>query len=529
MARKLLFRHAAAFLGGLTMLAAVNASAQGTITTNEISLTTFEAESAPGWSYGYFYGNNGLGFYENNRAYYLPEDFEMTNALYQYAFDLTDLIGTTGYGTGTGAPLVLTDPAGFITGERANYIITFDARVEGLIDGQASGNAEMQVQFYAPAEGGATKIYQVNLPFQPAADWTTFRMALDQGGIAGDVNAAAFETNYNTTTELRFNVNFHEPHNQFDYDGGNVLFLDNIKVEVIDKPTTPPVETTPVIMADWNFDDKTVGNIYNYQWSQNANSPFATGGNNANGSDPNTVGKDSSSGWFLNMDNSTFFSEPPAWAGGGSGGSGPVDYTLFSSPDLALYRVTFDARVEGLAPDRTELPSGAVLQLHIDSPDDTITPADEDGDADFIIRLDIPISGVSSSWQTYTTLLSKANVGGGSKALFTEHHAAITGFRTQWQIENIASEADWGYDAENMLIVDNFKLERLVPVGAEPTLNMSRNNNQLVLTWETPSGSNTRLQSTTALGGQWNEVTGANSGHTVETTGTMQFFRLIQQ
>lgn len=532
MARKLLyFQNAAALLGGLALLSAVHSSAQGTVTTNQVSLTTFEMDAAPGWSYGYFYGNNGLGFYENNRAYYLPEDVDMTNALYQYAFDLTDLGGSLGYGTGTGAPLVLTDPAGFTTAERANYIVTFDARVEGLAEGQTSGNAEMQVQFYAPAEGGATKTYQVNLPFRPTTEWTTFRMTLDEGGVAGDVNAAAFETNYNTTSELRFNVNFHEPHNQFDYDGVNVLFLDNVKVEVINKPTTPPVETTPVTMAEWNFDDegKTAGNEYHYQWSQNSNQPLSSGGNNVNGLDPNTLGKDGSSGWFLNLDNSTFPSELPQWAGGGSGGSGPVDYTLFDSEDLSLYRVTFDARVEGLAPDRTSLNSGAVLQLHMDAPDDTFTPADEDGNADFVIRLDVPISQVSSNWQTYTSLLSKANVGDGSKALFAAHHAAITGLRTQWQIENITSEADWGFDAENMLIVDNFRLERLVPAGSQPTLNMAHNNDQLVFTWNAPSASNIRLQSASSLNGQWTDVSGASSGHTVNTSGTMQFFRLVQE
>jgi hypothetical protein len=127
-------------------------------------------------------------------------------------------------------------------------------------------------------------------------------------------------------------------------------------------------------------------------------------------------------------------------------------------------------------------------------------------------------------------LLSKANVGDGSKDLFTQHHAAISGFRTQWQIENIASEGDWGFDTDNTLVIDNFKLERLIPVGAEPTLNMAQSDDQLVLTWTTPQGSSIRLQSTADLGGQWTDVTGATSGHTVDTTsGTIQFFRLVQE
>ena len=60
------------------------------------------------WNYGYFYGNNGLGWYENQKEYYLPEDLEMTNAMWFYSFDLTDLSGTANYGTGTGGPLAPT-------------------------------------------------------------------------------------------------------------------------------------------------------------------------------------------------------------------------------------------------------------------------------------------------------------------------------------------------------------------------------------------------------------------------------------
>ncbi|HEX7860496.1 MAG TPA: hypothetical protein VF773_09235 [Verrucomicrobiae bacterium] len=532
-ARSTLPKTARLCAGALALFAGLSLSAQ-TVSTNTISLTTFEPDAAPGWSYGYFYSNNGLGTYENNRAFYLPEDVDMTNALYQFGFDLTDLSGTLGYGTGTGAPLTVTDPSGFVSGNRADYIITFDARAEGLAEGQTSGNAEMQVQFYMP-NADATDVvrnFQVNLPFQPTAEWTTFRIALDEGSLPSDVSAAAFETNYTATTQLRFNVNLHEPHNQFDYDAGNVLFLDNVKVEAINRPTTPPVTLTPVTMAEWNFDDKPVGNVYSYQWSQNANQPVPTAGNNPNGGDPNTVGKDGSSGWFFNLDNSTFVSEKPDWAGGGTGGNGPVDFTLFSTNDLARYRVTFDARVEGLASDRET--TTTVLQLHMDAPDDTFQPADEDANADFVIRLDVPISQVSSNWQTYTVTLDKANVGSGSKALFAQHHAAITGLRTQWQIENIASEADWGFDAENTLIIDNFKLERLFAEGENtgggtgPTLNAAHENGQLVLNWTAPEGAYT-LQSTENLGGEWSDVDGATSGYAAPTIGTMRFFRLVQE
>ena len=121
------------------------------------------------------------------------------------------------------------------------------------------------------------------------AEWQTFSFTLDQGALSGDSNEPEFEANHTSIVDTRFNVNFHEPHNQFDYDGGNVLFLDNVKVEVINKPTAPPVETTPVTMAEWNFDDegKTAGNEYHYQWSQNSNQPLSS-------AKPATLGKTAS-------------------------------------------------------------------------------------------------------------------------------------------------------------------------------------------------------------------------------------------
>jgi hypothetical protein len=88
---------------------------------------------------------------------------------------------------------------------------------------------------------------------------------------------------------------------------------------------------------------------------------------------------------------------------------------------------------------------------------------------------------VNADWQTYSFLLSKGNIGNGSKAQFAEHLAAITGMRTQWQIENATELAVLGYDAENNLVIDNFKLERLYPVEEGLSLNAARESSQLGL------------------------------------------------
>lgn len=523
--------NAVAFLAGVTLLGGISSSAQST---NLISQTTFDPEAASPWGYGYFYGNRDgeteLGSQEHNRAYYLPEDTEMTNAMWLYSFDLTDLAGRSGYGTGTGGPLFLTDPAAFVSGDRSNYILTFDARAEGLKAGQTSANAQMELQFYSPGETQPVKTIQVNLPFAPTAEWKTYSFTLNQGSLSGDSNEPMFETNHTATSELRFNINFHEPHPAFDYDAGNALYLDNVKLEVVAVPTAPPVETTPVTMAEWNFDDKTVWYEYHYGWVAEQGEPLVvTAGNNANGTLTNELGTDASSAWFLNIDNSAYASTTvPAWAGAGTGGGGPIDLELLDSGKLADYRVTFDARVLGLAPERTTGTSG-LLQFFLDTPDDTLQPADENTDGDVAVQLNFPIPALNADWQTYSFLLSKGNVGTGSEAQFAQLLDAITGMRTQWQIENAADAAVWGYDAENTLVIDNFKLERLYAAEAGgPRLNVAHENGRLILTWNTPAGSNFKLQSATSVDGPYTDVAGASSGYSVETSGTAQFFRLVQ-
>jgi hypothetical protein len=521
-------RKALSFLSVVAVASAIN-SAQAQTTTNLLSETTFDAGGESAWSYGYFYADDGLGVYEVNRAFYFPEDEGMTNAVWQYLFDLSGLSGRTGYGTGTGGPLFRTetDPANFISKNREDYIFSFNARVEGLAAGQNSANSEMQVQFYMPPveAGDPVKFLQVNIPFQPTAEWKTFTFTLDQGGLGDNTSEADLALNHTNTSEVRFNVNMHEPHNAFDFDSGNTLYLDNLKLQVINRTAVPPPQYFGVIMADWNFDDKPVTSEYHFEWSQNDTHVIPTAGNNLNDTDPNTVGKDGSNGWFLNLDNTEFGNGTvPQYAGGGTGGSGPIDYSLFDTNDLALYRVSFEARVQGLAEGRTN--TATVLQLHIDSADDTLQPADENTDADSLVRLDFPIAKVGTNWQTYTFTLNKGTAGTGSKDNFITYHTNITALRTQWQIENIASQAEWGFDAENSFIIDNFKLERLVTgLGG---ITAVRNGDNLVLTWAGPTDGSVKLQSSATVEGPYSDVAGASSGYSTPLTSGQRFFRLTQ-
>lgn len=520
-------RNALVLLSAAAACAALTAPAQSAVTTNLLSETTFEPTAESPWGYGYFYGNNGLGFNEYQRAFYLPEDAEMTNAMWQFTFDLTDLAGTLGYGTGTGGPLFRTDtdPASYASTNREDYVFSFDARVAGLAAAAANANAEMQVQFYYPDENNAAvKSLQVNLPFAPTAEWKRFSFNLAQGTLGDNTSEAEFALRHAVTSELRFNVNLHEPHNAFGYDADNFLHLDNVRLEVIARPPVAPVLMTGVTVADWNMDDRLVGNEYHYDWSQNEIRMIVTGENNAGGNLPNTLGVNGTSGWAMRFDNTEFANNPPQWAGGGSGGNGEVDFAQFNTADLELYRVTFDVRVAGLN-ERTN--TTTVLQLFMDAPDDTVTPADDNGDPDGLVRLDFQIGRVSADWQTYSFLLSKAAAGSGSKENFTNHFSKISAVRTQWQAENTASLADWGYDADNMLVVDNFKLERLYAGIGQ--IQAKRSEGNLVLTWSAPSSSGVKLQESATVEGGYTTVAGASSGYSTPLSGNARFFRLVQE
>ncbi|HYE33471.1 MAG TPA: hypothetical protein VEH27_18755 [Methylomirabilota bacterium] len=522
-------------LSGLALATAFGTAQAQQVTTNTLSVTTFDPEASANGSYGYFYGNTIDGVTYGSQSvqaqFYAPEDVDLTNGMWRYTFDNTDLNGAAGYGTGTGGGLFVgnTTTDMFTSTNREDYRITFRARVEGLAEGQTSAQGEMQVSFWYPnPEGGANlRSLQVNLPFAPTAEWRTYTYDLSEGSFAENTSERTFAANGTNTTDLRFNVNFHDPHNRFGYDAENVLMLDDVAIQLVAQPKAPEVPKYGVPILAWNFDDTNLWFEYHYQWSQNTINPVSSAEANVNGGAPNTVGKDGTGGWLLNLDTTDLASMPPQWAGGGTGGGGPADYTLFDTNDLAQYRIVFDGRVSGLAEGRTE--ATTVLQLHIDAADDTLA-ADEDTTADSVGRLDIQLPGVTTNWQTFSYTLNKGVFAQGSKENFAKAVGNITAVRTQWQIENLGDVNLWGYDAENSFTIDNVRLERLYPVqaGGNPgRITATLQGQNLVLTW---NATNAKLQSTSDLQNpNWTDVTGATSGYSTPVTGARRFFRLVQQ
>jgi hypothetical protein len=491
-------------------------------TTNLLANTTFDADGPAGWAYGYFYGDNGLGVYEPvDRAYYEPQDTDQTNAVCRFAFDLSALTGNNNFGVGFGGPQFQpnADPALFVSTNREDYIFSFDARVEGLRPDRTTGNATMQVQFMNDAQT-PHNILQVNLPFTPGANWTRFTFHLDEGSLGSDTSDKTFTQGRDGITSLQFNVDLYGPSDAFGFDADNAVLLDNLTLNVVARDASTNTAPTSVAstIVDWNFDNKPINYSYQYAWTEHGSQPTMSADISAPGE-----GVDGSNAWVLHMDNSALAGDVPAWAGGGTGGEGPTDFSGFQSPDLNSYRLSFDARALGLAPDQTQ--ATAALQMFLRGPDDTIQPSDTDTNLDLIVQLNFPLTGLNPDWQNFTYTLNQGAIAGGSKTNFTAWFNKISQLQTQWQIESAASEATWGFDSNNALAIDNFKLERIA-TGCPP-LTINKQGAQLVMTWSAPSSGTAKLQSGTSVNGPFTDVSGAASPYTVPSSGALKFYRTV--
>jgi hypothetical protein len=252
------------------------------------------------------------------------------------------------------------------------------------------------------------------------------------------------------------------------------------------------------------MDDKPMyGGWGGYNWSQNSSLPtFTWSPANAG------AGVGGSNAWILAMDNSALAPpNTPAWAGGGTGDNGPTDYSLFDSGDLKDYTITFDARAEGLNPNKMDA-TICRLQLFLDIAGNNM-------------RLDFNLPA-GSNWVTTTYTLNQGAVGLGSKPSFATNYT-VTALRIQSQIENAASEGDWSFDTDNLLAVDNIKIQR-VYIGLPP-LRITTATNNVVVTWAQPSNGTAKLQSANSVNGTYSDVSGATSPYVIPIASAPKFFR----
>ncbi len=506
--------------------------------TNQIALNVFDGGYNVGhiWSYAFFYswnfpGVNSAPFDPQPGIYGIVDEFTDPlpangTAVFQFTFTNAPYEGpvTTnggGHGVGTGIPLVWTEvTTDFTSTNLSDYIVSFDARVEGLLPGQTTAAGRLEFRMNAPGGPNGYAVYK-QIPFSPGSNWTHFVFTLDQGGFDQGTSDASFAAGVAAgISQVLAQFVFNEPNPQFGFDDNNVFLVDNIKLGVIQY--AGPVVVPPKIalaVLDWNFDDKPLwyGNG-GYAWSQLA--PNSMPSSVYNIADP-TTGVGGSNAWTILMDNSTLAPpNTPQWAGTGMGGGGPGNYTQFNTSDRSSYRITFDARVEGMAPDKTTI-YGIEQGVHLRAPDDTLLPADGDTNPDELVRLNFAFN-VQSNWTTYTFTFNQGGIGGGSLGNFDNHFGQISEVAVEWGIPN-AQSSDWEFDNNNKVFIDNYKIERVYT--ATPPLSVQTVGNNVVVTWAQPSTGSAKLQSSTTVNGTYTDVIGATSPYPSPIASGPKYYR----
>jgi len=503
--------------------------------TNQIAFNDFDA-GGHSWSYGFGYqwgwDTTILGPIPSHADYYqIDQDYadpllDPTNGPVVCRFAFSNMLWSVvipggGNGWGEGLNMNWTGiPTDFTSTVLSDYIVSFDARVEGLLPDQttAAGRLEFRLQAPPPAPNGYA-LYK-NLNFAPGSNWTHFVFTLDEGGFDQGTSAASFAegvTNGITSVLAQYVMN--EPDKQMGFDDNNVLLVDNIKLQVIQYagPVVVPPKTGVAIL-DYNFDDKPLWyGGGGYAWT--ATPPYQPSSvyNIANP----TYGVGGSNAWTIVMDNSILAPpNTPAWAGTGMNGGGPGDYTPFNTSDRKSYQITFDARIEGMAPDKTTI-YGIEHAVHLRTPDDTLLPADGNGDPDELVRLNF-VFNVQSNWTTFTFTLNQGAVGGGSLANFDNHFSQLSEIAVEWGIPN-ANSSDWEFDANNAVIIDNYKIERVYT--ATPPLSVQKVGNNVVVTWAQPNTGTAKLQSSTTVNGTYADVVGATSPYSTLIASGPKYYR----
>ena len=516
---------ACAYAAGLTNTVHAQRVPNGT---NEIAVADFDLAVGSG-GYGYFYsdGNIGGGYYQE----LYPDPPENANIVFRYTFDSTVFAGfTSWWGTGFGMDLPWGfDPSVFNSTDTADYILSFDARVEGLTAGQTAANCVMEFRLGV----SGTWVIVKALPYAPGSNWTHYVFNLEEGSyIAADGQPQTSYTTFTNgiaagITRVAFNQNQPNP-TQFGPDADNAIYMDNIKLEVLQYagPPPPPPPKVGIAILDYNWDDKPIWSAWNAfpggnGWSQNANTASYWAINDAPG-----IGVGGSKAFAMAMDNSLIATDPPGvpqWAGGNAGGVGPADYVSLTSSDLKDYRLKLAARVEGLAEAQAETP--ITVQLSFNAPDDTIQPPDGDTNRDLLLRLNLNITGIQTNWQTFTSLLKDAAVDSGSLANFQTHFSKTDEIAFQFQIQNPHQLAVWGSDADNQIVIDDFKLERLVT--GTPPLKVQALSDKVVVSWDPPSTGTVKLLQGSTVGTVTTEVVNATSPHTNAVSAGPLYFRTL--
>ena len=472
-------------------------------TTNLVSFTTFESDGRPRFSYPYHYTYGGAdpgGSIESfNTFYYDPNDVGLTNAMGQFVFDDTVFNGFLaanpgggfGYGFGGGANFD-NDTSKFIGTNREDYIVSFDCRVEGLQPGTTSANGEFQIRFDAPddtiqppdGDGNSDTLMQVNIGFTATSNLTHYVFTLDQGGLGGG-SADDFATYKSAINNINFAMNWNNPE-AFGYDGDNAIYIDNVKLEAIQKGalrllrppliypssigismTGPSIITTPIRIR------KTTNRHSRHrQFMRLSESAIAT---------------QMSSHSTIAFSPANRFRDMPEQAA-----AFPVPWIPANSLRPTCRLIGLTSITESWDSTQANVNSRSMQSRH-----------SYNGTALLTLNFDV---SVKTNWQTFSSTLNKGANGGGSVAAFAQNLTNINSIQPNFQVTGVLG--DFGFDNDNYVIIDNVSLVRL-QLGLPP-LTITRSNNTVIVTWSGPA----KLQGANNVVGPYTDLTGVTNSCT---------------
>jgi hypothetical protein len=409
-----------------------------------------------------------------------------------------------GFGVRTNVNSLLTP---LPTSNLANYKLDVSVGAAGFKAGVTKANCLVDVRFFAPDD-----------TVVPADADTDFDLVLGlrfQNAVVAKAAIESFSIRLNRTSELRdgttlarFNTYFASVNfiqtvveagngiNDFGFDAGNVLIVDNLVLNE-SVPPPPPAET-PVVIIDYDASPRSYGGA----WYAFARSPDDANSLVRTDDLLDLVGVGGSFAQRTGIDTTPW--GPPYVVTTnflGFAGVAHVDTPagLLTSSSLADYKVAVDVRSSGFV----NIPNGKLI-LELFAPDDYFLPADANTDPDSIVRFRFEgATGfpITADYTTVARSLTDATFDSGSPATFAANFTAVTGYR--FSVEAIANpQSAFGFDADNFVFIDNLKVIRLSSPNVLPVITsvVATAPSQFALTFTSQAGNSYGIFRSTTLG-----------------------------
>jgi len=408
-----------------------------------------------------------------------------------------------GFGVGTNNSLLTPLP----TSSLANYKLDVSVAAAGFTAGVSQTNCLVDVRFYAPddtvvpADGDSDGDLILSLRFQNAAiakaafQINSFRLNRTSE-LRDGTTLARFNTYFALVDSIQTVVEAGNGINDFGFDAGNVLIVDNLVLNE-SVPPPPPAET-PVVIIDYDANPRSYGG----PWYAFAGSPDDANSLTRTDALLDLVGVGGSFAQRTGIDTTPW--GPPYVVTTnflGFAGVAHVDTPagLLTSSSLADYKVAVDVRSSGFV----NIPSGKLI-LELFAPDDYFLPADVDTDPDSIVSFrfeDATGFPITADYTTVTRSLTDAIFNSGSPATFAANFTAVTGYR--FTVEAVANpQSDFGFDANNFTFIDNLKVIRLTSANVLPVITsvVATAPSQFALTFTSQAGNSYGIFRSTTLG-----------------------------